>query len=377
MTAIDARELKLRIVGSFSLTELRRLLDSVGVLHADVADDKTALATLLLKAGTSSIGMGELIRRLKAEKPLYEWPSIDDSDERWASPARIDRLELPDLSDAPTRVEPTPASGHGAPALTMDDAPESENPKSENPESENTTKVEAPPVSRRSASDAPPASSAPSSAKVNPLIFAPLDARPSGESKGRGIDPKILVVALGLAVALAIVAFGAGLLWRRGGPDTAGVASASAAPAPRSSGIAGHAADELDVRIVNVAALCDLGLEEGASRAVFEAAQRGCGTVEQERLRRKQRAALDAARPIHRMPDPPPEVEDDRPQPIQTPKAPGPPVASRCMTSCQRARTDCESSCGPEPKDATDYDKWQACSGGCLTNDARCRVACN
>jgi hypothetical protein len=229
------------------------------------------------------------------------------------------------------------------------------------------------PASRRSPSDAPPVSTA----RPNPMVFRPPERDDAGE-KPRGLDPKILVAALGLTVVLAAIAFGAGLLWRRGGSETAAASSAPNAPAPRSSGLAGHAADELEARIVNVAALCDLGLDEGPSKSVFESAQRGCGTVEQERLRRKQRAALDAERPQHRMPDPPPEATEDEPTPVRTPKSSGGgPPANRCMTACQRSRSDCESSCGPEPKDASGYDKWQACSGRCLTDDARCRVACN
>ncbi len=373
MTGVDARELKLRIQGGFSSGELRRLLESLGAPHGDLPDDRAVLANHVVRVGEKSLGLNELVRRLKHEKPLYEWPEVEEDDTKWASPrsaAVPDLLAEPEAETAgPTLVELELPKPEAPIAPPTEAAPPS------------SVRHEDAPVSRAPASRVGPASTgagAPS-ARGNLLVFEPESSARPEDTKPRGHDPRILIAALGLMVVLAAIAFGAGLAWR-GSPSAAASSSADATPAPRSSGLAGRAADQLDKRLANVAGFCDLDLSEAPSRAVLEVAQRGCGTAEQERLRRQERAKLDAERPRPSYLDEPTDQpeEPSEPVPVRTPGTrPAQPAGNRCLNDCQRVRSECVDSCGPEPTDASGYDKYQACTGKCLTGDSRCRLACN
>ncbi len=370
MDAFDPTDLRLRIQAGLSAPEMRRLLGNWGATAEEAAaKDASALAHYIVRVGAKQFGPAERIRRLSLEKPPVEWPEVPEPpDSRWAGP-----MSVPGPTPAPPEVSAAldePGGGD-----TFVDAPEP------------------PPASLAPASQAPtsqaaPASRAPQSVpKSSGLVF--VDATTlRGEPPRTGIDARIVVAGGAGMILLAGAAFAAGLVWRRA-PDTPSNTAPSAEPAKetRSGGVAGRAANMVEARLLGVADACGLTVNGEPSREVLELAQEACGRDEVERQRRsRDRAALRAVsddepsdpitplpgadRTAKTAPEPRTIARDPQPPKITAPAKPS------CGAACARVRAECSEACGAEPADASQYDRYQACTGRCVTQETRCRQSC-
>lgn len=369
MDAFDPTDLRLRIQTGLSAPEMRRLLSNWGASAEEAAaKDASALAHYIVRVGAKQFGPAELIRRLSLEKPLVEWPDVpDEPDSRWAGP-----MSIPGPTPAPPEV-----AAVLEPLDTADTAVDAPPPASA---------ADVAPVSRAPASVATPSSKPKSSGLVFPEASS-LRAEPARQA----IDPRILIAIGAGMILLAGLAFAAGLVWRSRDPEPAATAPASSAPAndaaPRSNGVAGRAANLVEARLLSVAGACGLTVTGGPTREVLELAQEACGRDEFERQRRaRDRAARSLPAVIDDEPNDPiapllPDPAKTAPEPrtIATdPKPPKPatPTKPSCSTACARVRAECSEACGAEPGDAAQYDRYQACTGRCVTQETRCRQSC-
>lgn len=351
-SSFDANDLRLRVQSCFSLGEMRRLLLGWGASPADTEGDAGSLAQRVVRLGLKELGENELVRKLRAEKPLAEWPDpTETGDERWAGPAS--------RTFAETKMEGTPA--------TLD------------------------------AAEAPAPSVAvprPPSARPAGLVFLDIDDMRRREAPNRRWGLVAAAVAAGVLVVGG--AFAAGLLLRSPSEQAAVAPSASEGAAVRSNGPGGKAATLLDAKLRQVAALCDLPEEPTPSVGVLMLAQEACGRDEitrQERARQRKRAeelgeAPDPAPYPDPVPDePPPDAVPARdrlppgvrfiPKPPAPPKVDPPPKkTTSCPDKCKRLRSECARSCGPEPSDASLYGAYASCTGRCVSQESQCRRSC-
>jgi hypothetical protein len=194
----------------------------------------------------------------------------------------------------------------------------------------------------------------------------------------------VLVIG-GVVLAIAIVAFGAGLLWSRGSSRTAAGSSASPSGAGATSARVGPAllaAGLLEDHVIDVAARCAVPYEANASREVLELAMVLCD-------RKTPSSGGDAVDDIAPTPrssranrDPlDPDEEPTRPRPRPEPRDPGPRPAPAggggCLSKCKSVRSSCMSACGAEPSDASQYEKYTGCTSKCVSAESRCRLGCN
>jgi hypothetical protein len=321
-------ELRLRIEGAFSAAQLCELADKWN-LERDPRWERSAAdaAHGFMKVAERRLGLLELVRRLKLERPLYEWPDLDEAAlAEWGPPPSVPATTIAGPGNADTVVAPPPDAAAAPAAPMRNDAP-------------------------------------------FPGTFTPRTA----ESKG--IDPKVLLVVAGVMLLVVLVAFGAGLAWSKRSERLAASNSAS----PASSGPAHVASQIFDDALVEVADRCDMSIEGPATKDVLTAAQVLCGGGGGTKRPAKSHepyigpdfgptdanaAAKRTATPAHDAP-PPPAAE---------PRAP---AKSNCLTRCASDHSSCVSGCGPEPSDATKYDSWQSCSSRCLTSESRCRLSCH
>lgn len=357
VSEVDTNELSLRVQGAFSAGEMRGLLQRWGLGGESTPSDAARLSRELVRAGQKRFGLAELVRRLRTERPLVEWPEVNDADARFAPRA----TEVPDLGAAPADVEPAP----GVAPTVVDLGPSSSEGA---PPGEGTAASEGaagPRSAQAGRAELEPKTTEPR----RPLVFEPSEA---GREPSRGLDPKLVVAGLGLVVVLAGIAFAAGVAYtgRASGPPSAG--GEAARPAP--SGPAAKAAALLSGGLEGVARLCAIDPEARLSHSVFVLAREDCGDP-RSRARRP--------RPNPRIPELPPEPERPGAEPEPTPEPPRPtntplpPARNSCVTACQRVRQDCNGACGAEPSEASLYDAYNACKGRCLSAESRCRLSCN
>jgi hypothetical protein len=353
---VDTNELSLRVQGAFSAGEMRGLLQRWGLSGESAqATDAARLSRELVRAGQKSFGLAELVRRLRTERPLVEWPEVSDGDIRFAprgteipgadatTSDELDAVVEPSRGVAPTLVESDAAANEPAPAMGA--AAPSSAPRDRHEAERVPTQV------RR------------------PLVFEP--SEPVREPS-RGIEPKLVIVALGLVVLLAGIAFAAGVAYT--GRASSASSAAGEQPRPAPSGPAARAAALLSGGLEGVARLCAIDPEARLSHSVFVLAREDCGDP-RSRVRRP--------RTNPRIPDLPPEPARPSTEPEPTPEPPRPanvplPAAkSGCVSACQRVRQDCNRACGAEPSEASLYDAYNACKGRCLAAESRCRLSCN
>lgn len=351
----SARELGFRVQAGFSAGEVRRLLEAWGATPEELEGDATTLAHRLVSLGQKRFGAGEMTRRLKAEKPLIEWPEDDLGSAKWAGPRSGPGLEA-DLEPAPTLI----------------DTPVVEEPVAEGLAAEAPV---APPATEPERPAPPPASS-------NPMIL--LEPEAMREKPAGGDNVRYLVAGGAGLLVLTALAFGAGLAWNRG--PSADNATESAKPAGPASILAQRAVSQLDEGLLAVASLCDLELSGPPSRDVLGVAQQACEEKGKPPRRRPKRPELEDE-PQARQ-----DNRDDRDPPKSKPASVAPeparsrreePVASdqpsgrgTCTKTCMRVQEECVAECGPEPKNASLYDAYLACSGKCITASSRCRTSC-
>lgn len=358
-------ELRRRIQGSFSLSELRSLGAAIGLSHVEAWDRGSESTTRdIVRRAHEGPGLGVLLERLRLDRPLVEWPDPTPSQRAEAeSGASIPGLalspEAPDL-DGPTIVDPyaDPGAdpGAAAPARPTDLTPP---PVPVDPSS--AAAVDAPPPSEvepLSSLGAPPD---PPDAPSNPWPMANLR-----EPQRGGLDTRILAIAIACVSLVVVVAFVGGMAFsRRGAPA---VASAGG----RTDTLAGRAANAMDGAIVEVARGCGLVVQGPPDRLVLKRAQVSCG-----------HPVAVAGRPPPGY-DPadiePPKLEvlpaSPRTRPITGPTGPVGPPADLCRAGCKSERRSCMAACGSEPTDASGFDAFQQCHSKCLGAESTCSQRC-
>ncbi|MBK8939153.1 MAG: hypothetical protein IPM79_16375 [Polyangiaceae bacterium] len=353
MGGYDESDLRLRVQASFSLPEMRRLLLGWGATPEEAEGDARELSLRVVRLGVKRFGAGELVHKLKADKPLTEWPDpAAEADERWA---------------------PQPP----APSFDVGE----------------TTVVDLPP-----AMDEPQPPSAPASApkppppgpRSNPMVFLSPEELRRRDAPRRGWSPALVGVSALLLVGCVVAA---GTMISRSRDS-----SAAAAVAPGPTGPAVKAASVLDDGLRRVAEGCAIDVPGQPSLEVFALAQEACGREETQawarKKQREQERALTGDEPDppstpFRSSTPTPPVQDRLPLKMQAgptgaPKAgstpgqaaPKAPAGGSCVSRCSRTRSECDKSCGREPTDATQYGPFQACASRCVSAETRCRREC-
>lgn len=432
----DSNDLRVRVQSSFSTGEMKRLLMGWGASPEELEGDANSLATRVVRVGFRRFGLAELMHKLRGEKPLTEWPDpSSEPDERWAGPPSraLSQPLQPTLMDVPVGDEKW--MGLSPKSAPVEAAPVSQQPSSRapfaltvhNPEpevvlpdlgSEPTGSTPSPPVIEAPVSQAAPSApvSVPSPVAAPPssrqpqsrgLIFSDFEAMRAANSprpQPGGVSYRTLAIAGGLVLLLGLLAFGAGLLWqaRRGSRIIAAPSIPDRVNAEgRGRGPAGRAADLMDTSLLRVADLCGLTVTGTPSTEIFALSQAACSREEvqrekrsEERKRARRTLGIDDTdfdpTPPSRIPaddiddaiDEPPPPRRPVPRPVGDDPAPAkrnpasvqaPPS---CTAKCQSARSDCDASCGREPADASMYNRFQACTGACISQETRCRRAC-
>jgi hypothetical protein len=346
--SFDPTDLRLRVRSAFTLAELRRLLAGLGESEESVsAEGSTELAHRVVRVGAKQLGPRELLVRLRAEKPLFEWPELDDQDERWAGPMSL-RMESPvttegeALEPSDTLVMTTPETAGGV-----------------------------------SAPEAPGETDGPAAAPPS-LRFASVEPEPVR----RGRWPWVAAIG-GLVVGLGGIAFGVGTWMGRGRVETPTASEPAVQRAPRKGTPAGRAMTLFDKALTSVGLVCDVNVDGALTVEILEMSLEACGRDEVEKLRRqREREVLEErladARP--RAPDPTPTAPTTRPRagaPADRTAA-STPLAARpsCKQVCASGRASCQSDCGKEPSDAARYGPYQACVSHCVAEESRCRLGC-
>ncbi|MFO0548582.1 MAG: hypothetical protein U0271_09355 [Polyangiaceae bacterium] len=440
MSGVDLNDLRFRVQASFSGADLRRLLETWGATQQELAGDPSALALSVVRVGVRHFGADELVRKLRSEKPLVEWPELAAADDsRWAGGALSARQPIaPTVDDLPeARAIAAGADGTAGAAQTFTSTraagplegamvdPSTQTPPPPSSSSGNFASEIARSARRRPTFDGLPAATlqgigpsaqgtpapnevapAPTPPPVAPLSTKPktapqpgllflepsaMTAKPQSESK-TGL---VLVIA-GCALVLVVVAFGAGLYLSKRSSANA----SAAAPSASVNEIALSASFVLADSLMHVADTCGLDVSGTPTREVLLLAQQACGRDEAERLRRKREKELAqlGIPPDERDQPPPPKIDataeptiDPRPQPTgkrtATPRpTPDPRPTSTATTqpkpsgkcaSCGREKNACVAACGKEPTEASLYQAFMNCNSKCFTAEAQCKLACN
>lgn len=347
---VNRAELRTLVQGAFSAQRIIELGTAWGLAPPpEWARSATEAAHGLVRDGEKKLGIQECLRRLRAAEPLIEWPNVDDdASAEWGPPSAR-------AADPETTVVATPDAirAAAAPAPTVDGAPASVAPSS--------------------------SASAPPSKAERPAPMLPFPGTEATEPRRNGIDPKIVLAIGGVVLAIAVVAFGAGLLWSRGSASS-GASAASASSSAR-IGPALLAAGLLEHHVVDVASRCSVPYEEGSSRDVLGMAIVLCDRKTlpddepppPEPVRKKPYADLaveDDPEDVRLKKRPPPTDVRDTPRPAPVP-------GGGCLKSCRSTKSSCLSACGQEPNDASQYEAYASCTGKCVSAESRCRLGCN
>lgn len=315
------------MVVCFTAAELQKLAEDLGVsggvgLYRGVEE----AAREVIRQCERYAGLDALVAKLRAERPLVEWP------EPPATPGPVP-VEVP-----PPAVEPESAA-----VPSREDAP---------PE------VAAPPPSP-SSSPPPPVPPPSTRAVAWPGIAEPAQQKPPP----RGIDQRILLAVAGLTLLAAIIAFFAGRASSK--PGTAATADASPHP-KRTTGPAVEASDVFAKSIASLARVCEV--QVGDAEDVFKRVAAKCGPPPRQPTHALPAEAFEPAA------DDPPTPRDPRPpRPIAPPKPP----ANGCLSSCESTHQGCRSRCGPEPTEGSKYGDYNQCQARCLSAASKCRLTCN
>ncbi|WP_437775332.1 hypothetical protein [Sorangium sp. So ce1097] len=355
--ARDAAEIRGRIAACFSLAELRRFAQELGVPDIPWDQGIKGAAHELVRRFEQRRELWSLVEHLRAVRPLVEWPDL-----RTVPPASsvgqahtdIPRpAPLPNLSPAPVAQFPPTLAPPPIPPTTR------------------TPVVPGAEVARARAPGAAPArrpGAAPGAAGAAPPRAA------------RRVDSRLLLAALGLVAASLVVAFligrassGPGEEAARAGDGRAAAAPASAAPpAIRPDGLTARAVAAFERRVESVARACEIA--PGATEDVMRRAFARCGPAS---VPPAQRAAAQGGPPAAEPEAPPaPAAAAGR----RAPAAAGNPVApanAGCVGACERRHKACRATrCGSEPTQSSQYERYQSCLSTCLEEASRCRLGC-
>jgi hypothetical protein len=374
----DLIELRQRIAGSFSGAELRLLAQELGVAEREAGAPVAAdIARDVVRHFERAHRIEDLVDELRRRQPLVEWPMR-----------------------RPASTVPDPGADLALPDLPLVHAGELAELEPDDELSYEVTQVESPPSSAQPHS-AQPHSGQPVGGLRTPPPVPPLGGPLSSspwpgttevrERSTRGIDPKILVIVSGLTLAIAVVAFVAGLSWSGDAGGTALDPGADAgAPAetadPESpalaadtdlgDGIGGKAARAFRRGLLTVARKCELGDDVAPTVDIFAGVYRQCGPPPSgpaQRAGARPRQPAGAAGAVAE----PEELGHDGPQAIATTDTPtlATPGAA-CLSSCSDVHGACGAACGAEPTKGSEYEAFQACRSKCMSAYSKCRLRC-
>ncbi|WP_437973529.1 hypothetical protein WMF11_32495 [Sorangium sp. So ce295] len=360
-TARSAAEIRGRITACFSLVELRRFAEELGVPDIPWERGIQGAAYELVRRFEQRRELGPLVERLRAARPLVEWPDTPTVPSAASSePAHTDiprPAPLPNLSPMVAPSPPLEAATLAPPSIVP------------TPRTPNVTAPQ--PANAR-----PPGAAGPAQLPAgSPRAGAP--AR-----QPRRIDPRLALAALGLVAVSLIVAFLIGRASSAPGDDAArgSAASASAAqkgappPAARPDGVASRAAAAIDHRIESLARACEIppGSAEDVMRRAFER----CGP--------SPASAGHRTTPAQR--SDPPAAQAPGALPASPGAGPRPAAATGlapaggnagCVGACERRHQACRATqCGKEPTQSTQYQRYQGCLSDCLEQASKCRLGC-
>lgn len=360
---VNRGELRTLVQGAFSAAKIVEMGTAWGLEPSpEWARSATEAAHGLVRDGEKKLGIQECIRRLRVAEPLIEWPDVDEAaSSQWGPPSARAPASSPGV-DPETTVVATPeairAAGSAPPAATVPGAPVG-------PSAEG-------------------AGEAPVESKATPrVVMAPFPGTEAAEPRRNGIDPRIVLAIGGVVLAIAVIAFAAGLLWSRGSSRPESTVAASPTSSAR-LGPALLAAGILENHVLDVASRCSVPSNAGSSREVLELAillcDRKAPVLDEEAVDTfAQRKPSDATEDI-----PDPDDAEPRSTRPKTPRDPGgqaprpaPATGGGCLSKCKTYKSSCMSQCGSEPADASKYDEYAGCTSKCVSAESRCRLACH
>ncbi|WP_437332561.1 hypothetical protein WME98_06045 [Sorangium sp. So ce296] len=360
-TARNAAEIRGRIAACFSLAELRRLAEELGVPDIPWDRGMQAAAHELVRRFEQRRELWSLVEQLRAVRPLVEWPdmpTVPPASSIAQAPAHTDiprPAPLPNLAALPVPSPPTEVATLAPPPI--------------------------PPTTRTPTVPTPePAAARPRGAagQARPAV-SPGAAERAPARAARRVDPRLLLAALGLVVASLVVAF---LIGRASSaPDgeaaAARAAPASAAPAAptaaRPDGVAARAAAAIERRIESVARACEI--PPGAADDVMRRAFERCGPAPAHAAQRTAPAQGSDA-PAAEVPAARPDAPGAAPRAAAAANAPAGGNAG-CVGACERKHQACRATqCGKEPTQGSQYQRYQSCLSTCLEQASRCRLGC-
>lgn len=391
----DAAEIIRGIGVSFTAAQLERLAASMGV-SGEVSFGRGVgeAARDLVRHFERKGQLGTLVAKLREAKPLMEWPELPeggegagaaDPDARWMGAQGNPVVSVSNTSvsqDNPGVLSGSSGSAHIDPFLAkpagLTVTAGDEAPKSGGAEGAASGSGEGSPGARRGLG------AAPSSQGYTWPGMTGGDAEESAPS--RGVDPRIFIVASALMLVAVVIAFIAG---RAGAPSAAPAGEDAGTPGERGaeqaqapSGPAAMVASDIRRALAGVARACEVPVRGDAEEDVLLRAYDQCGP----------RPALPVrplSDPLPPNPDSPTAAKSAEPaagaRNAGAPRRDAPrqaelPVdrssAAQCMRGCDTTQRTCNSQCGAEPTQGTQYAEYQACLGRCLRDASKCRLAC-
>ncbi|WP_437807928.1 hypothetical protein [Sorangium sp. So ce1078] len=361
-TARNAAEIRGRITACFSLAELRRFAEELGV--PDIPWDRgiQGAAHELVRRFEQRRELWSLVEQLRAVRPLVEWPDM-----RTVPPASSiaqAHTDIPRPAPLPKLAPPPVPSPPEVATLAPPPIPP-------------TTRTPTVPTGEPGRPRPPGAGGPAYRAAGRPGAAERAPARAS-----RRVDSRLLLAALGLVVASLIVAF---LIGRASSAPDDEAARASAAlgsaapasappPAARPDGVAARAAAAIERRIESVARACEI--PPGSPEDVIRRASERCGPAPTHAAQRTAPAQGSDA-PDAELPPPPPAAAGAAPRAAAA--AGNAPAGGNtgCVGACERRHKACRATrCGKEPTQGSQYQRYQSCLSTCLEEASRCRLGC-
>ncbi len=374
----DLAELRRRIAVGFSTSELAKFAEPLSV-HLDREGSVDHAARALIKAMQAREAVPALVERLRAHKPLVEWPDplppAPDPNEAYAPKGPWPAS----LGDPPP--QPSPAGGGGGPdagpspsdpSPSRSDSTDSSSPRSAasdldpGPDRDLDLERDLDPDPARdrdlasSLADAPSSAPAPSPAvapdpvppfaPVGELILDPLQDPNAPPESSRGF-PVRLVAGGALAAGVALGVF---LTW---------IALRKSAAADPPVPLARFAAEQLNDSVSGVIRACGGDDSGGSARDRLRAAFDHCAPTP---------AGAALVIPDQTVAPTPPS-----PPPLNLGPSPPLPAGDSCLLNCNGAHHAClTGGCGPEPTEPSQFEAWQRCQNKCVVANNRCRLAC-
>ncbi|WP_438023112.1 hypothetical protein [Sorangium sp. So ce233] len=362
-TARDAAEIRGRIAACFSLAELRRFAQELGVPDIPWERGIKGAAHELVRRFEQRRELWALVEHLRAVRPLVEWPDL-----RTVPPASSvgqAHTDIPRPAPLPNDI-PRPAPLPNLSPLPVPSPAAQIPPTLAPPPIPPTTRTPAVPVPEPTRARAPGAAPA----------YRPGGAERAPARASRRVDSRLLLAALGLVVASLVVAFligrassGPGEEAARASDGRASDGRASAAPpALRPDGIAARAAAAVERRIESVARACEI--PPGPAEDVMRRAFARCGPAPVLPAQRAAPAAQGGPPDAEPPSAPPPAAAAER-------RAPAAAGNAGCVGACDRRHKACRTTrCGSEPTQSSLYERYQSCLSTCLEEASRCRLGC-